>query len=73
MHADSGRGKGALSLYGAANGGGPALGIRIRRICTTPSHDRDEARAHLTAHLRALGIPRLEADGILTAIRPDIP
>jgi hypothetical protein len=48
MHADSGRGKGELSLYGAANGGGPALEIRIRRICTTPSHHRDEARAHLS-------------------------
>jgi hypothetical protein len=45
MHADSGRGKGELSPYGAANGGDPALEIRIRRICTTPPHHRDEARA----------------------------
>jgi hypothetical protein len=73
MYADSGRGKGVLSLYAAENGGGPMLELRIEQICSMPPSDSDEAQAQLTVDLRALGIPRLDAEEILTAIRPNIP
>jgi hypothetical protein len=36
-------------------------------------YDRDEARVQLAVDLRALGVPRLDAEDILTAIRPNIP
>jgi hypothetical protein len=73
LYADSGRGKGLLSLYAAENGGGPMLELRIERMCRMPPYDRDEARDQLTADLRALGIGRLDAQNILTAVRPNIP
>jgi hypothetical protein len=57
MYADSGRGKGVLSLYAAETGGGPMLELRIEQICSMPPYDRDEAHVQLTADLRALGIP----------------
>ena len=73
MYADSGRGKGMLSLYAAENGGGPMLELRIEQICSVPPYDRDEARDQLMDDLHALGIPRLDAEHIPTAIRPSIP
>ena len=73
MYADSGRGKGVLSLYAAENGGGPMLELRIEQICSMPPYDSDEAHAQLTVDLRALGIPRLDAEEILTVPRPNIP
>jgi hypothetical protein len=73
MYADSGRGKGVLSLYAAENGGGPMLELRIEQIFSMPPYDSDEARVQLTADLRALGVPRLDHGEILTATRPNIP
>jgi alkyl hydroperoxide reductase subunit AhpF len=73
MYAGSGQGKGVPSLFAAENGGGPMLELRIEQICSMPPYDRDEARVQLTAHLRALGIPRLDAEDIPTAIRTNIP
>src|SRR5215471_2405666 len=73
MYADSGRGKGVLSLYAEENGGGPMLELRIEQICSMPPYDSDEAHVQLTADLRALGIPRLDAEEILTATRPNVP
>jgi hypothetical protein len=73
MYAGSGRGKGVLSLYAAENGGGPMLELRIAQICTMPPYDSDEAHVRLKAELRALGIPRLDSEKILTATRPNIP
>ena len=73
MYADSGRGKGVLSLYAAENGGGPMLELRIEQICSMPPYDSGEAHTQLTADLRALGIPRLDAEEIRSAIRPNIP
>jgi hypothetical protein len=73
MYADSGRGKGVLSLYAAENGGGPMLELRIEQICSMPPYDSDEAHVQLTADLRGLGIPRLDHEEILTAPRPNIP
>lgn len=73
MYADSGRGKGVLSLYAAENGGGPMLELRMEQICRMPPYDHDEARTQLIDDLRALGIPRLDAEDIPTAIRPNIP
>lgn len=73
MYADSGKGKGVLSLYAAENDGGPMLELRIGQMCSMPPYDRDEARVQLAADLRALGVPRVDAEDILTAIRPNIP
>jgi hypothetical protein len=73
MHADSGRGKGVLSLFAAENGGGPMLELRLKQICSMPPYDSDEAHVKLTADLRALDIPRLNDEEILTAVRPNIP
>lgn len=73
MHADSGRGKGVLSLYAAENGGGPMLELRIEQICSMPPYDSNEAHVQLKADLQALGIPRLDVEEILTATRPNIP
>ena len=71
MYADSGRGKGVLSLYAAENGGGPMLELRMEQI-SRPLHDH-EARTQLMDDFRALGIPRLDAEDIATATRPNIP
>jgi len=76
MSADSGRRtrfRGVLSLYGSPQGGSPMLEIRVKRMCRTPPYNRNEARARLIADLRALGIPRLEAEDNLTDKRPNIP
>ena len=73
MYTDSGRGKGVLSLYGAENDGGPMLELRIKQICSMPPYDHDEARIQLMDDLRALNIPRLDAEDLSTAIRPNVP
>ena len=65
------RGKGVLSLYAAENGGGPMLELRMEQI-SRPLHDH-EARPQLMDDFRALGIPRLDAEDIATATRPNIP
>jgi hypothetical protein len=71
MYADSGRGKGVLCLYAAENGGGPMLEVRIESMCSMPPYD--DARAQLMTDLCALGIPRLDSEDILTAVRPSVP
>lgn len=73
MYLRSGRGKGLLSLYAAENGGGPMLEVRMEQICSMPPYDDDEARIQLIDDFRALDIPRLDAEDIPTAIRPNIP
>ena len=73
IYADSGGGKGVLSLYAAENGGGPMLELRMEQICSMPPYDHDEARTQLIGDFRALGIPRLDAEDIPTAVRPNIP
>jgi hypothetical protein len=75
MYADSGRSRsrfGVLSLYGSLGRERPFLEIRVKRMCLTPPYDRTETGQHLIAELRALGIPRLGADG-LAGKRPNIP
>jgi hypothetical protein len=49
------------------------LEIRVKRMCRTPPYNRADDRARLTADLRALGVPRLEAEVALTDKRPNIP
>jgi hypothetical protein len=49
------------------------LELRIEQICSMPPYDHDEARIQLMDDFRALGIPRLDAEDIPTAIRPNIP
>jgi hypothetical protein len=75
--ADSGRStsrwRGVLSLYGYPGGGHPMLEIRVKHMCRTPPYNRADDRARLTADLRALGVPRLEAEVALTDKRPNIP
>lgn len=73
MYADSGRGKGVLSLYAAENGGGPMLELRMEQISSMPPYDHDEARTQLIDDFQTLGIPRLDAEDIPTATRPNIP
>jgi hypothetical protein len=77
MSADSGRTRsryrGVLSLYGSASGESPMLEIRIKRMCRTPPYNRTETRARLVADLKALGIPRLDAEEALADKRPNIP
>lgn len=77
MSADSGRSRsrfrGVLSLYGSPGGERPALEIRVKRMCRTPPYNRIETRRHLIAELRALGIPRLDAEADLAGKRPNIP
>jgi hypothetical protein len=72
MYSDSGRGKGVLSLYAAVNGGGPMLELRMEQIFSMPPDDQ-QARIRLMSDIRALGIPRLDAEDIPTATRPNIP
>lgn len=72
MYAGSGRGKGVLSLYAAENGGGPMLELRLEQLCFRLAYDH-EARIQLMDDFRALGIPRLAAEDIVTATRPNIP
>jgi hypothetical protein len=62
-----------LSLYGSPGGERPALEIRVKRMCRTPPYNRIEPRRHLIAQLRALGIPRLDAEADLAGKRPNIP
>jgi hypothetical protein len=77
MSADSGRSRsrfrGVLSLYGSPGGERPFLEIRIKRMCRTPPYNRADTRARLIADLRALHIPRLDAEPDLAAKRPNIP
>lgn len=72
MYAGSGRGKGVLSLYAAENDGGPMLELRLKQICFRLPYGH-EARIQLMDDFRALGIPRLDAEDIATATRPNIP
>jgi hypothetical protein len=77
MSADSGRAssryRGVLSLYGSPNGERPFLEVRLKRMYSTPPYVRAEDRERLTANLRALGIPRLDAEPALADRRPNIP
>lgn len=77
MSADSGRSRsrfrGVLSLYGSSGAERPFLEIRVKQMCRTPPYDRTEARRQLIAELRALGIPRLDAEADLAGKRPNIP
>jgi hypothetical protein len=77
MSADSGRSRsrfrGVLSLYGGPHGERPMLEIRIKRMCRTPPYNRAEVRERLTADLRRLGVPRLEAEVALADRRPNVP
>jgi hypothetical protein len=73
MYADSGRAKGVLSLYAAENGGGPMLELRSSRSAPYPRTTIMRARIQLMDDFRALGIPRLDAEDIPTAVRPNIP
>jgi hypothetical protein len=45
------------------------LELRIEQTCSMPPYDHDEARIQLMDDFRALGIPRLDAEDIPTAIR----
>lgn len=65
--------RGVLSIYGSPPGGTPMLEIRVAAMCQVPPYDGAQARARLTADLRALGIPRLDAEHILIDKRPNIP
>jgi hypothetical protein len=49
------------------------LEVRVKRICRTPPYNQAEVRAQLTADLRGLGIPRLDAEPALADKRPNIP
>jgi hypothetical protein len=64
--ADSGRAtsrwRGVLSLYAYLGSDRPMLEIRVKRMCRTPPYNRADDRARLTADLRALGVPRLDAE-----------
>ena len=73
MYAGSGRPRGVLTLYAAENGGGPKLEIQIDFMSIMSPRDFHQARADLIAKLRALGIPRLQADDVLTMQRPNVP
>jgi len=77
MSADTGRStsrfRGVLLLYGTPDDSPPMLEIRVKRMCRTPPYNRTEARTRLTTDLRALGIPRLDAEAALTDKRPNIP
>ena len=42
-------------------------------MCSTPPYIRAEDQEHLTANLRALGVPRLDDEPALTGKRPNIP
>jgi hypothetical protein len=72
VYADSGRGKGVLSLYAAENGGGPMLELRMEQICFRSPYDH-QACIQPMDDFRTLGIPRLDAEDIATATRPNIP
>jgi hypothetical protein len=77
VEADSGRTtsrwRGVLTLYASPHGGPPALEIRVRTMCGTPPHDRQQYRSRLTGGLHALGIPRLDRERDLSGLRPEIP
>jgi hypothetical protein len=77
LSADSGRSRsrfrGVLALYGSPPGERPMLEIRVKRMCRTPPYNRAEVQAQLTADLRGLGVPRLEAEVALTEKRPNVP
>jgi hypothetical protein len=49
------------------------LELRIEQICSMPPYDHHEARIQLMDDFHALGIPRLDAEDIPTAVRPNVP
>jgi hypothetical protein len=75
--ADTGRSRarlrGVLSLYGSPPGEPPGLEVRVKRMCRMPPYNRTETRKRLTEDLRALHIPRLDAEPVLADKRPNIP
>ena len=78
VEADTGRTtgsrwRGVLALYSSPHGGPPALEARIRTMCQTPPYNRQPYRGELTRGLHALGIPRLDREGDLSGLRPEIP
>jgi hypothetical protein len=42
-------------------------------MCRTPPHQHQQYRNRLTGGLHALGIPRLDRETDLSALRPEIP
>jgi len=78
VEADSGRTggsrwRGVLALYASPHGGPPALEVRVRTMCRTPPHDRQQYRSRLAAGLHTLGISRLDRETDLSGLRPEIP
>jgi hypothetical protein len=78
VEADTGRTtgsrwRGVLALYSSPHGGPPALEARIRTMCQTPPYNGQPYRGELTRGLHALGIPRLDREGDLSGLRPEIP
>jgi hypothetical protein len=67
------RWRGVLALYASPHGGPPALEVRVKTMCRTPSYNRWQYRSRLTAGLHALGIPRLDRETDLSGLRPEIP
>ena len=65
--------RGVLTFYADSHGSGPALEVRVIEMCSTPPYDCEPARGRLTADLHALGIPRLDREGVLCRKRPEIP
>lgn len=62
-----------LTLYAAENGVGPMLEVQIDFMSSMSPRGYDQARARLVCRLRELGIPRLQAEDVLTMARPNIP
>jgi hypothetical protein len=72
-HTGGSRWRGVLTLYASPHGGPPALEVRVRTMCRTPPHQHQQYRNRLTGGLHALGIPRLDRETDLSALRPEIP
>jgi hypothetical protein len=72
-HTTGRRLRGILTLYADSHRTGPALEVRVNEMCNIPPYDRNQARERLTADLHALGIPRLDREGVLCHKRPEIP
>ena len=67
------RWRGVLALYASPHGGPPTLEVRVKRMCRTPPYNRQRYRDQLTSSLHTLGIPRLDREIDLSALRPEIP
>lgn len=67
------RSPGILTLYADSHRSGPALEVRVNKMCSTPPYDRQHIRERLTADLHALGIPRINREDGLWRKRPGIP